>query len=331
MSRPPRAEIHVRPLVSGDRDQVIALWQAAFGKSLHPDVWQWKFQGVFGNRCMVAEHANGQLIAMFGGVPYQAHCQGRRVEIVHLWDNMSHPQYRGLLGGRRGVYVRTIDAFLEAYCGDGKVVFLYGFPGERHFRLGQLTQNYGRLEGGVACLQGNVPDISLPARVARVERLMDPDGRLDGLAALFDRQLPFWVRRDRRFIEWRYFRHPQRQYRVYVGRKRWRRDYTGLMVLTGAAEPGLGVVVDFMLPQDRQQALAFLAGMWMEWQWLGWQTVRVWLPANCPARKVWEAMGFVEIPEPFGMIATGRSFSSALDWSWASQNLFYTMGDGDLF
>jgi len=42
-------------------------------------------------------------------------------------------------------------------------------------------------------------------------------------------------------------------------------------------------------------------------------------------------VGFQAIPEPIGIIPTGRSFSSGLDWTWASNNFFYTMGDGDLF
>ncbi len=323
--------ILLRPLMPRDQLKALALWQAAFGKTLDSSIWQWKYQGTFGNKCMVAEHASGELIAMFGGVPYQAHYRGKRLEVVHLWDNMSHPDYRGVMGGRRGVFVKTVDAFIDAYCGDNKAAMLYGFPGERHFRLGQHTLQYSRLAGGMVCLQAELRDLAFTSKSGGVERLLNADERLDRLAEVFDGIFSFWIRRNRRFIEWRYFQHPHQSYWVYGFPRGWSGALHGLMVMTSADQAGEGVVVDFLLPPREEDALAFLAGMVQEWLWLEWQKVRVWMPSRSPYRKFWERVGFQAIPEPIGIIPTGRSFSSGLDWTWASNNFFYTMGDGDLF
>ncbi|MBN2701429.1 MAG: GNAT family N-acetyltransferase [Methylothermaceae bacterium] len=307
----------------------MALWRAAFGGTLEPAVWLWKYHGEFGHRAMVAEHRSGRLMAMFGGVPCAASLQGRPVEIVHLWDNMSHPAYRGLLGGRRGVYVRTVDAFIETYCGPGKAIFLYGFPGDRHFRLGQRTLRYGRLDEA-ACLELE-PSPSANRNISeRVDLMVRADERLDRMAAELDRIYPFWVRRDRRFVQWRYFDHPRRRYRVYGLRKLWSRALKGMAVIA-AEDDDTGILVDLILPVGDTESLGFLRRLRGEWHRAGWRRIRTWVPANHPARRCLQAAGFEIRPEPLGIIPTGRSFSPDLDGRWAAANLYYTMGDGDLF
>jgi hypothetical protein len=37
------------------------------------------------------------------------------------------------------------------------------------------------------------------------------------------------------------------------------------------------------------------------------------------------------LPEPLGIIPTGRVFLSSLSFDWASKNIYYSMADGDLF
>lgn len=323
--------VQFRRYIPQDQLQALELWKAAFGKSLDPKIWQWKYHGTFESKCIVAEHASGQLIAMFGGVLYPAMARNRKVEIIHLWDNMSHPGYRAILGGRRGLFVKTVDVFIKTFCGDQKAVFLYGFPGERHFRLGQHTLNYGMLTEGAVCLEGVVDDLIVSVKRGSIEKLSSADSRFNSLAKEFDGFLPFWVRRDSRFIQWRYFEHPENTYRIYGYRRGWRNLLSGLMVLSDEADQDTGVVVDFLLPADETKALSFLGQMILEWRYLGWKRVRTWIPRGSALLKVWQKVGFYDIPEPIGFIPTGRTFSAQLDWPWASRNLFYTMGDGDLF
>ncbi|OQX73355.1 MAG: hypothetical protein B6D64_13975, partial [Bacteroidetes bacterium 4484_276] len=59
--------------------------------------------------------------------------------------------------------------------------------------------------------------------------------------------------------------------------------------------------------------------------------VQLWLPKNHFITDNLVEIGFEEKPEPLGIIPTGRSFDKTLDIDFAINNIFYTMGDGDLF
>jgi len=324
-----RPEVGFRPLRNEDKREALSLWQAAFGRALDEAIWQWKFYGAFGHRVIVAELDSRNLIAMFGGIPYPASLRGRRVEIVHLWDNMSHPRHRGLLGGRRGVYVLTVDEFIRHYCGPDKAVLLYGFPGQRHFRLGRHTLDYGRL-GDVAYLELDLR--ALPGRCppGQVERMVSANRRLDRMAAHFDRIYPFWVRRDSRFVQWRFFEHPKKRYQVYGFRKPWLRSLKGYAV-TVAEDASSGILVDWVLPENEREARAFLLRLLWESRQMGWQRLKTWVPAGRYVHFCLGEVGFEPMPEPLGIVPTGRSFDPGLSWNWAAENLYYTMGDGDLF
>jgi len=76
---------------------------------------------------------------------------------------------------------------------------------------------------------------------------------------------------------------------------------------------------------------AFLARLGAQFAERGIEKVETWLPGNHFLTKAAISAGFRPSEEPLGIILTGRSFHPSLSLDWASENLYYSMADGDLF
>ncbi|BCX87977.1 hypothetical protein MIN45_P0344 [Methylomarinovum tepidoasis] len=319
----------LRPLTPEDEPKVLALWRAAFGSDADAEMLRWKFFGEFGHRAIVAEHVSGDLAAMFGGIPYVASISGSRHEVVHMVDNMSHPSYRGRIGGRRGVYVRTVEHFIHCFCGPGRAVFLYGFPGVRHFLLGRYMLQYNELNRPV-CLEIDLREKPLLLKRPGVIRYMEQgDARLDRLAAEMDSILPFWMRRDRRFVQWRFLSHPKKNYHIWGAGRWWSRFISGYSVALDNGDEG--VLVDLVLPSGVGEALSFISSLIQEWKFYGWSRVKTWVSSAGNCHTVLRWVGFKVIEDPLGIIPAGRCFDPSMKSVWMLNNLYYTMADSDLF
>ena len=69
----------------------------------------------------------------------------------------------------------------------------------------------------------------------------------------------------------------------------------------------------------------------MDFCLLGASTMQIWLPKKHFITKYLIQLGFDVTDEPLGIIPTGRSLDKNLDIDFAVKNIYYTMGDGDLF
>ncbi len=175
----------IRPFEEGDEEGVLSLWRAAFGREFPRDVWRWKYMdNPFGRLFMLCVTEDGLPVAAYASLPYRARWNGRDVLLAHPVDSMSHPEYRGSVGGRKGLFVRTVHRFLDVYAGPDAAVFVYGFPGERHFKLGRMMLGYDRLPRGILYLRTSTGDLrpvrrkyeqAAPIRDLVVEQ--EPEGR----------------------------------------------------------------------------------------------------------------------------------------------------------
>lgn len=322
----------IRPYEQGDEEKVLALWRLAFGRELSSSLWRWKYlENPYERQILLCEEsATTQIVAMYAGIPYRANLQGEIVHITHLTDSMSHPAYRGTIGGRKGLFVRTVLAFFARYGGPHASLYLYGFPGERHFRLGRQLLGYRALPGGVCYLTARTADLerSLIPFGGHVERMTVADVSLDQLADASRRLYPFAVVRDAAFLSWRFFAHPQNHYEIVGYRSSLQPRWHGYVVLSVQGDRAR--LVDCLLPLSEDGTQDFLARLAA---WLGEQRIQqveVWLPAGHFLIAVLTAAGFLPAREPLGIIPTARTFSSRLPWDWAASSLFYTMADGDL-
>ena len=133
----------IRPYEPADEAAVLRAWEASFHKPLSPESWRWKYHAApFGHKILLCMHESGDVAAMYGGVIYPVLWQGKIRNFCQLMDNLSNPTYRGVLGGRNGVFVRTARAMFMDYGTLPGCAWLYGLPGYRHYRLGEQLLGY---------------------------------------------------------------------------------------------------------------------------------------------------------------------------------------------
>jgi len=322
----------IRPCEEADEEKVLSLWRAAFLKPMDPALWRWKWrENPYGRQMMLCIGEDGTPAAMYSGIPYRANHHGREVRFTHLMDHCSHPEYRSVLGGKKGLFVRTAAAFFDRYGGPWASVFMYGFPGKRHFRLGQKLLRYEPLRGGTTYLaappsQWTFRSKAFGGRIRPVDTLSDA---FDAFFAACRARYPLTVIRDAEFLHWRFRRHPRRKYEIWTHHPLLGMSMNAYAVLYH--EPQSSCIVDILCPGPGNRFQDFMARLRRVLMERGVSRVNVWLPPSHFLTPALVSGGFRGAPEPFGFIPGGRTFHSTLNMGRMSEDLFYTMGDGDLF
>ena len=130
------ARLAVRPCVSGDEIAINASFNRVLGLRRALAEWQWKYQEQpEGRWIMIAVDEADRVIAHCAAVPVRMQVGDLLVRAGQLVDNFSLPEARRGLGAAR-VYVRTVESFFASFGGPDGLALLFGFPGERHLRLG---------------------------------------------------------------------------------------------------------------------------------------------------------------------------------------------------
>lgn len=320
----PEGNFIIRPYREDDEAETLILWKAAFNKELSVNVWRWKFMSApDGHKIMMCIDSKGKPIAMFSGVCYRTNLNGITVEMTHLMDNMSHPTYR-----KSGLFVRTVQAFVDEYTGPNKSVFLYGFPGKIHFDIGAKYHQYREL-GSVSFLRFDLQNLQRDATASSdlsVERLSTVSSQLDSIWQICSKDYPFSVIRDSRFVQWRFFDNPIRHYDIWTFQEKDTGGYAAVLT-----ESKRAILVDMLISKNISTISRFISQLIRLYRDKGFDVFETWLPSNHFITHALIEIGFQPLPEPLGFIPTGRTFDPNLTFDWASENIYYTMADGDLF
>ena len=207
----------------GSAPALMALFSTAFGKPIDPSLWQWKYGGR--GYTGVAAWRGERAVAHYGWIPRHVSFLGERLSCAQSCDVMTAPGERGNLS-REGPYFAVALTFCECLTGAApKWPFSFGFPSERHARLGQRLGIFHHtvriMERVWECTETapNAANLDLEA----VECNPYWAGRLDRLweemrESLADAAV---CERDHRYFFWRFLGHPTHRYAcVAVSRRR---------------------------------------------------------------------------------------------------------------
>jgi hypothetical protein len=321
----------LRPYRDEDEEKVIELWEAAFKQTVNRKIWRWKFHdNPFGRQIMLCLTESGMPIAMYAGIPYIANWNGQQIRMTQLIDNMSHPDFRQATNGRKGLFIQTADFFFEVFHGIHASELIYGFPGQKHFRLGKIFLDYDVIgEGG----------IFLETAPSQIKKQYLFTLRSIGIPANFDESFdtlwyeakvnyPLSVCRDSRFLNWRFTQHPVNKYRIYT-LKNWKGKPDAYLVLFMDHE--MATIVDIFAKKDLTTAGTLIYKVARELSKAGIEKMRIWLPKNHFLSSQLLQCGFREFQEPLGIIPGFIHFDDSGASKIPVENLYYTMADGDLF
>lgn len=184
------------------------LFEDRFGHPLERAAWEWKYRQLPGEgRSCVAIAPDGEVVAHAGALRLPARWRAGEGGIWQLTDFVGSPSR----GGLRPPLVELGRFLLDDLPREAEAPWIFGFPSERHFRLGQRVFGYAPLRR-IAVWEGDLARAAEPSSGIELEHSDQASAGAEELCSL---PPGLGVTRSRAFLNWRYWARPGRYYRFY--------------------------------------------------------------------------------------------------------------------
>jgi hypothetical protein len=299
-----------------DEAGILRLFARVFQSEMPAEVWRWKYLREPDVLPAFVAEDNGEIVCHYGTIRQRIAWHGQEHFAWDAIDVMAHPRKQG-----RGLFRQTIQAFMRKVC-EGQGLFLYGFPTERHKRLGELLVGYEPV--------ARVHKVSKSLAVTSVATA-PPSVVYDVLPLNWDtswqeiqKQFEIVARRDRAYLSWRYLARPRRRYRL----------------VTVPAAPALAIVgvqsgsarlMEFLAPaHDERLAQQLLAGAEYVAREEGAESMEGWFPTFS-----WQCQ-FLCAATQYHADDTEhwlecRVFDRRISAAWLAEHFYYSFGDFDVY
>ena len=320
----------VRTYRDGDEAAILDLFARSFHAPRAPEHWTWKYRGnPYGHeRISVAFDSAGNLVGHYAGYPVLFHHRGRILVGQQIGDTMTERSVRHVGRGPTSILGRTALHFYETFC-DGKVAFNYGFNVANIQKFSLRFLGSDRVEPVTYRVGAPLPRIRRHERWLRgyrLELVRRTTPEWDELFARASREYEFLVRRDARYVQWRYLDCPDVPYHVVAIRK-WRTLVGWIVFRIRENRFTWGdALFDPNFPDAVEVVLRHVVPSYPVDLIEGW----------FPPRPRWfdtvlRDLGFETRPEPQDLSVMCVPFTMADAPQRMRESLYYTWGDSDLF
>ena len=232
-----------------DESALLALFARAFGHEMPAAQWRWKYAELDPIGSLVRRE--GLAVAFYGGMPRRIMLFGTPVKAVQIGDVMVDPAERGVLT-RRGPFFLAARAYAERMVGPGRAYALaFGFPSERHTRLGEHLGLYARVDEVLEASWPALPDRRSILRSVRPlvrAQLGAVDFLWEKMAAAMN-GVAIAVR-DAAHVRHRFLEHPAIAYLCLLVRQRLSGAPVGVVVLRDHGPNGVELMDVVAAPQS---------------------------------------------------------------------------------
>ncbi|MCR9243436.1 MAG: hypothetical protein NXI31_00285 [bacterium] len=333
-------ELAIRAYRPGDEAGILATFNTVFREVCGDDFvdrtmtqWRWQYlANPMGHRISLAVAPDGTIVSQYAGVPVMVDTPFGEQRFIHCVDSMTHPAWRAGLK-RPGIFVITGWPF-SAHSRRISDAVLYGFPVDAAFRIGKRYLEYHFLRDIDYLIRGADAGVfPLPdgVRVECVDTIPPDVGSLYDVMRAEKRLL---LRRDYRYLDWRYRQNPQRNdYEFWTARRDGR--LVGFLVLkpTMGLAPDSATIADWLAGERDESAidaLVHIASQRLADE--GLERLMTVFPEWSTEWAALEARGFVKTPSANWLqrrlvyLITGSPLTAdVLEQDW-----WYALGDSDL-
>lgn len=329
--------VDIRAYRPEDEPALLRLYETVFGISdadaRRDREWRYMRNPAGSHQTIVAVLEDGEAIASCTGIPLRARLSGQACSVAVMEDAMTHPSYRGAMLGRTGLFVRTVQNWVDNFTsGAGPIDFSYGTPQPRHARLGQLLMGY-ELWDGIGYYSREIRDTPIKRMrrrlpEPRVVRVDEFGAEADAVWERLKESYPSAVIRDARYLQWRYKDAPVRDY-IPLALRRAGGQWDGWLVLSVADETA--TIVDALLPvipPAAASALVYRAiGVGLE---QGARHIQAWATPGSGIEELLKRNGFGHA-EFEGARFAARTFAPSLSAQRVRDEWYFQPGDTDEF
>jgi hypothetical protein len=332
---PVDARFTSRPFRAGDEEQILALFARAFPharRGIEHFRWEYQRNPVGNERISLTFDDAGRLVAQYAGYPVRMVDEGSAFEAHQIGDIMTDRSVRQVGRGPTSILARTAQHFYDAFC-RGKVAFNYGFTTAAHRELSVRFLGSDAVEPVSYRVRdlGSNPFLPITRRERwprgwQLELVQTVGNEFD---RFFDRVAPayrFLVRRDARYLRWRYLECPDAPYFIVAIRK-WRRLVGWSVFGVRASRLSWGdALFDPQHPDAVEVLLRHVVPSYPVDRIDGWFPRRpAWLDA------ILRDLQFESRPDPQDLSLMCVPFALPDATARIRERLYYTYGDSDLF
>src|ERR1051325_1707516 len=314
----------------GDEAAILDLFARAFPHAPRTIAhFDWKYRrNPFGNGRISLTFDEQQLVAPYAGSAVPFRVFDRDVLAHQIGDTMTDVSIRHVGRGPTSILGRTALHFYEHFC-DRQVAFNYGFNVANIHKFSLRFLRADRVEAVTYRVARPPQRISrLRRRLGgyQLELVRGVDEEWDALFARVASDYRFLVRRDARYVRWRYFDAPDTQYTLVAVRK-WRR-LVGWIAFRVRDDRFLWGDALF----DRRHSDAVAVALRHVAPSLPVRRLEAWFPPR-PAwfDEILRNLGFETRPEPQDLSVMCVPFTFAGATAAMRESLYYTWADSDLF
>ncbi len=325
------SEPRIRPYRLGDEEAINRGFNEAFRLDRSLDEWAWKFPADPRGRLIMVAEGDGEVLAHYAAVPARFAIDGQTWDAGQIVDVYSARTARRAFA-RRGLWVRTVEAFYDRFGRTGRCPLLYGFPSPRPLRLGVLQLDYDAMvpQPIVYLVRTRRPRTAGRRRLLyRAELARDWEPRLDALWERVRGSYPVGVVRDAEWALRRFAGHPTVRYHRFLVIPRWSRRAVAFAAFR--TDGGRCRWVDLLWDRRHPGALELLLYLSARLAaQTGGEVEELWLNGDTTGRSRLEAAGFRCEPEPGRLVMVAKAFDPGIDLGRVAGRVYITMADADL-
>ena len=317
----------IRRYQDGDDAGIEDLFRASFHVERAREHWRWKYhENPFGNRFISLAISPAEEIAShYSGYPVPFWCEGKDYLALQMGDTMTGPAFRNVGRGTTSLLARTVRHFFSVHRGES-FDFFYGFNTGSIQRFCRWFIGGTELEPVRYVQKSLGSESGFDGKGYEVEEIERVDAAFDTLFSKAAPHYGFLVRRDARYLHWRYLSCPDQKITFLKAAR------SGRLVGWAAfavKEQRLIWGDSLFDPDHISAAEALLDAALSLHSVAGLRSVVGWFPAR---PRFWDEeltrLGFEALAEPnrlkFMFLPDGDEIAPL-------GGLYYTMGDGDLF
>jgi SAM-dependent methyltransferase len=331
----------VKPYSSGDESRILPAFNELFGTQRTVGHWYWKFRDNPYGSYKISEAFSGEckLVAHYAGYPVPFHCDtgGMPGEFLSLQigDTMTLPEVRRIGRGKTSILSRTAAHFYARYC--NKIPFAYGFNtgtikkfGERFLGYQYIDPVPYRVKKIKASSLLRYPFFKKIFSRYRVRIIDSFDNSFDSLLQRAAPSYRLLVKRESRYLRWRYRDCPDKDYLMLSVHNRIGRLVGWSVFLRKDRNLIWG---DALFDREYPDAVGYLLSYISGESFLkGIERIEGWFSRN----PVWwdrilDLLGFELTGEPNNLFPGFFIFTGKHVLDELKNNFYYTMGDSDLF